>query len=112
MGISSQDLKQNEINQVVYSSRGGQFGYFFPPKIVSEIKARLPLSVPASWISESYLIRCFERKGGVGRGAICSYRAEWGKEGIQEVLKRISLLINHQNLFYVKIPCSLFQPSR
>ena len=31
--ISSQDLKQKEIHQVVYSSRGGQFGYFFPPKV-------------------------------------------------------------------------------
>ena len=28
-----QDLQENEIKSVIYSSRGGQWGYFIPPKV-------------------------------------------------------------------------------
>ena len=29
-----QDLQDKEMKSVIYSSRGGQFGYFIPPEVV------------------------------------------------------------------------------
>ena len=42
--------------------------------------------VPSNWLSEDYLKRCFERKGGHPKGTISSFREEWGRKGKKEVI--------------------------
>ena len=68
------DLSKGEVRLVVYRTRGGQYGYFFPPELISKIKERLPPKVPSTWLSEYFLVRCLERKkGGLAAGTQCCY---------------------------------------
>ena len=61
------------------------FIYFLYFKLVNESKARLPSKVPGGWLSESYLTRCLERKGGEEKGTVKSFRSKWAREGVREV---------------------------
>ena len=50
------------------------------------MKDRLPDRIPFEWISERFLVKCLERKnGGLQKGEMKSFRAEWGKKGVKEV---------------------------
>ena len=50
------------------------------------MKDRLPDKIPFEWISERFLVKCLERKnGGLQKGEMKSFRAEWGKKGVKEV---------------------------
>ena len=56
-------------------------------QLVEDLKARKPATIPATWLSEKFLVRCLERKqGGLAKGQVSTYRVEWGREGLQEVL--------------------------
>ena len=56
--------------------------------MVNDIKTRKSETVsriPTTWMSEDYLQRCFERKGGVPKGTITTFREQWGRKGKPEV---------------------------
>jgi len=84
-GVKYKDLTAVELMSVIYSRRGGQYGYFLPPKVLDAAKARLKPAIPETWLSEKFLIGCLERKGGgLQKGEMANYRVSWGKKGIQE----------------------------
>ena len=60
-------------------------------QLVSDIQTRKseasPPLIPKSWISEDFIVRCFERKGGIGKGKVSTHREDWGREGVKEVSK-------------------------
>ena len=58
------------------------------------MKDRLPDKIPFEWISERFLVKCLERKnGGLNKGEMKSFRAEWGKKGVQEVFLSVKFSI-------------------
>ena len=57
-------------------------------QIVSAIKLRksdLSITVPSDWLSEKYLSKSLERKGGWPKGTVSSFREKWGSEGKKQV---------------------------
>ena len=78
-GLCAKSLTQSELKTVLYGKRRGQYGFFLPPALVS---ARLKKpEVPSHWLSELFLRRCLERKGGFPPNTVSSFRSSWAIEG-------------------------------
>ena len=84
-GLLHSDFNTEELKQIMYGLRGGQFGYFIPVQVAEAAKNRLPEKIPSDWLPEKFLIRSLERKnGGLLKGDMSRYRSSWAKFGIQE----------------------------
>ena len=63
--------------------------------MVSAIQSRKAelARIPSTWLSEDFLKRCLERREGLDKGSISSYRDQWGRKGKREV-----------RIFYISAP--------
>ena len=55
-------------------------------QLISTVQSRLgKVWVDSDYLSEDYLVRCLERKGGHPKGTVASYRDLWGVRGRKKV---------------------------
>ena len=55
-------------------------------QLISTLQSRLgEVWVDSDYLSEDYLVRCLERKGGHPKGTVASYRDLWGVRGRKKV---------------------------
>ena len=85
LGISFKDIREEELEHVLYGKRRGQFGFFLPLQVVESIKSRQPVPIPGDWLSEKLLAKSLERKDGyLLKGDMARYRSKWGRYGCKE----------------------------
>ena len=60
--------------------------HYYCLQLISTVQSRLGVVwVDPDYLSEDFLVRCLERKGGHPKGTVASYRDMWGVKGRKKV---------------------------